>query len=84
MGLVRRAKRQLVELTGHEAESVSGIEHDGDGRTRVRLEVLELERIPRTTDVLASYELTLDKEGQLVECTRVGRYSRSNAEAGVQ
>ena len=83
MDLVRQAKRHLVELTGHEPESVSGVERNGDGGTRIRLEVVELERIPRTTDVLASYELTLDDKGQLVDCTRVGRYSRSSAEAGV-
>jgi hypothetical protein len=83
MELVRDAKRHLVELTGRDPESVSGVEHDGDGRTRVRLEVVELERIPRTTDVLASYELTLDENGGLVDCTRVGRYTRSSAETGV-
>ena len=83
MDLVRGAKRYLVELTGREAESVSGVERNGDGRTLVRLEVVELERIPRTTDVLASYELTLDDDGRLVDCTRVGRYNRSSAEAGV-
>ncbi len=83
MDLVRRAKHHLVELTGHEAESVSGIERNGEGRAQIRLEVLELERIPRTTDVLATYELTLDESGQLVDCTRVARYTRSSSEAGV-
>ena len=83
MELVRRARQHLVELTGHEAGSVSGIERDNGGPARIRLEVVELERIPRTTDILATYELTLDDDGRLVDCTRVGRYSRSSAEAGV-
>ena len=80
MSLVRQAKRHVVELTGREPESVSGIQHDGDGHTRVRVEVVELERIPRSTDVLASYELTLDDDGDLLDCSRIGRYSRSSAE----
>lgn len=78
--VLRQARRHLAELTGREAESVSGLEHDGEGRTRVRLEVVELDRIPHTTDVLATYELSLDDQGRLLDCSRVARYSRSSSE----
>ena len=46
------------------------------------LEVVELSRIPTSTDVLASYELTLDGDGKLVRYQRGRRYYRSQADSG--
>ncbi len=69
------AQRQLAELTGREPEGIVGLERDDDGWT-VEVEVLELERIPRTTDVLATYEVTLDQRGELTGYRRSGRYVR--------
>jgi hypothetical protein len=45
----------------------------------VTFEVLELRRIPETTDVLASYAVELDGDANLVSYTRVRRYQRSEA-----
>ncbi len=73
------AKRELSELMGKEPESVSSLERDDDG-WRVTLEFLELERIPNTSDVMASYEATIDGDGELVEYRRVRRYTRSQAD----
>ena len=64
------AKRELGELMGKEPESVSSLERDDDG-WRVTLEFLELERVPNTSDVLGSYEATIDEDGELVEYRRV-------------
>ena len=58
------AARQLLELTGKQAEGVIGLERTEDG-WKVEIEVLELSRIPNTTDVLASYEVTVDSDGEL-------------------
>jgi Gas vesicle synthesis protein GvpO len=75
---LQAARQQLHELTGKDAESVTRLEPaDEDGGWRVGLEVLELERVPNTTDLLASYELELDGDGELVSCRRVRRYARS-------
>src|SRR4051794_15125822 len=79
--VVERAKRELGELMGREPESVSSFERDDDG-WRVTLEFLELERIPNTSDVLASYEATLDEDGELIEYRRVRRYVRSQSDGG--
>ena len=49
---------------------------------KVTLEVVELRRIPESTDVLASYEVELDGDGKLLGFERGGRYTRSQAEAG--
>jgi hypothetical protein len=69
------AARQLLELTGRETEGVVGLERTDDGWT-VLIEVLELRRIPNTTDVLAIYEVTVDGDGELEGYRRLQRYVR--------
>ncbi len=44
------------------------------------MEVVELERIPETTSVLASYHVVLDQEGQLVSYQRGRRYRRAQVD----
>ena len=75
-GAVQHAKAELLELTGQPAESVSSLSRTRDG-WRVKLEVVELERIPHTTDILASYMVELDDEGELRGYERVNRYYRN-------
>lgn len=70
--------QQLVELTGKEFEGVVGITKDDDGWT-VQVEVLEMRRIPSTTDVLAVYEVALDADGDLLGYRRADRYVRGSA-----
>jgi hypothetical protein len=74
--LVRRAREQLAELIGRTPESVSHVEHHDDV-WQLGLEVVELERIPHSTDLLASYAVTLDEDGRLLEYARARRYVRS-------
>lgn len=69
------AVRQLQELTGREIEGVVGLERTEDGWS-VRIEVLELRRIPSTTDVLATYEVAVDGDGDLEGYRRLHRYVR--------
>jgi hypothetical protein len=42
--------------------------------------VLELRRIPETSDVLATYEVELDDDGSLTGYRRVKRYTRAQTE----
>jgi gas vesicle protein GvpO len=81
MELADRARELLRSVRGVEAESVSGIAHTPNG-WMVTLEVVELHRIPESTDVLASYEVELDGEGKLLGFERGRRYNRSQAETG--
>ena len=76
--LASQARDLLRSLRGVEAESVSGIVRTENGWT-VTLEVVELRRIPESTDVLASYEVELDDDGKFLSFERGGRYSRSQA-----
>jgi hypothetical protein len=77
--IVERARRQLRDLRGADAESVSSIRHSSDG-WRIGLEVVEVRRIPESTDVLGTYEVTLDDDGNLITFERTARYYRSEAE----
>ncbi|RYP83636.1 gas vesicle protein [Nocardioides guangzhouensis] len=67
--------RQLLELTGKDVEGVTALERTDDG-WKVQVEVLELSRIPATTDVLALYELEVDEQGSLDAYRRLRRYVR--------
>jgi hypothetical protein len=69
------AARELLELTGKQPEGITGLERTDDGWT-VQVEVVEVRRIPDTTDVLALYEVSTDERGQMQGYRRVQRYAR--------
>jgi hypothetical protein len=77
--LVRAARRQIEELIGETPESVSGVRRT-DGGWAVSFEVVEVRRIPETTDVLSSYEVTVDDDGNLLDLERRRRYRRSQVD----
>ena len=77
--LTLTAKATVQDLTAFEPESVSGLQWDGE-TWLVTVEVCELERIPNTTDVLASYIVQLDDNGGLLGYKRERRYLRGEAE----
>lgn len=81
MAIAAEAARQLLEMTGRDAEGVIGLEKTEDG-WRIEVEVLEVRRIPETTDVLALYELTVDSDGDLEGYRRMRRYTRGSAGEG--
>ena len=70
-----KAAGELLELTGKAVEGVTGLESTDDGWT-VQVEVVEMRRIPDTTDVLALYEVNTDKQGSLLGYRRLRRYAR--------
>ena len=73
--LGQAAMATVSELSGHQPESLSGLEWDGDSWC-VRVDVVEMARIPRTADVLATYEVRLDDYGTLRGYRRVMRFTR--------
>jgi hypothetical protein len=76
--IVIEAVRQLQELIGRPVESVTGIEKDGR-EWKLSIEVLEMERVPNTTDVLGKYDVTVDHNGELTGARRTRRYPRAEA-----
>jgi hypothetical protein len=77
--LIRDAKEIVSELTGMEAENVTGLTRDGDGWI-VTVEVLEVPRVPSTMDVLGTYEITLSDGGGIVGFRRLRRHHRAATE----
>jgi hypothetical protein len=76
IAVLTRAKAQLQELNGRFPETVSAFSRT-DGGWEITVEVVELSRIPTSTDVLASYEADLDADGNVLEYRRVRRYFRN-------
>lgn len=75
----RRAMDTLAELVGCPAEGITGIRRNEEGWI-VEVEVLEVERVPETSDVLATYEVEIDNDGEIIEFHRLRRYQRTQTE----
>lgn len=73
--LARTAARTLAQLTGRQPESVLGLRRDEDG-WQVMVEVLEMRRVPNSTDLLGCYLVSLDQDGELIGYERQRRYQR--------
>ena len=78
--LLEVAREQVAEVTGRKVESITGFSRDGDGQWIVTVEVLELERVPNTMDLLASYDVTLSEDGDVLGFERRRRYHRAAAD----
>jgi hypothetical protein len=78
--VIRNAKEQVAELTGKHVEGVLGVKRADGGGWEALVEVVELRRVPQTTDVLASYALVLGDDGEVQEYRRTRRYFRNQVE----
>lgn len=63
-------------MTGLPPEVVTAVEPHEDGWL-VEVEVLELARVPATTDILACYAVELDARGAPRSYRRIRRYHRA-------
>jgi hypothetical protein len=76
--LSQAALKTVHELTGYEPEAITALEWDGEF-WRVTVDVLEVSRIPNTTDVLGEYVVQLDEGGTLRGMRRGRRFQRGQA-----
>lgn len=67
--VLERAKRQLAETTGLKPIAVTGAYKNGEG-WHIGLEMLEMARIPTSTDVLGDYDVDLSEDGCIVRFER--------------
>jgi hypothetical protein len=79
--VAKAAVSQIAQLTGREPESVTGIEPAEDGWV-VGVEVVEDHRVPSSADILATYEVECDADGQLISYRRIKRYARGRGDSG--
>jgi hypothetical protein len=76
---VRRAVTDFAVFVQQEPERISGIRRSDDGWS-VLVDVLELERVPATTSVLATYRVDLDSEGEIRGYERLRRFTRATTD----
>jgi len=78
---IERVRHELPELLGHPVDAVLGLApQDDDKGWNVTVQVVELSRIPHSTDVLGVYEIMLDQDGELGSYKRRRRYYRNQAD----
>ena len=77
----RAGQKQIAEMLGSTPEAVSGVEPTEEGWL-VTVEVVEDRRIPSSTDVLATYEVEVGPDGDLLSYRRTTRYSRGHGSRG--
>jgi hypothetical protein len=73
--LVERTKRQMATITGLSPETVSRLDRSEDGWS-VAIDMLEHRAIPRTQDLIASFDVTVDDAGRIRRWKRTGRFVR--------
>ena len=79
--LTLAARETIEDLTGYTPEAVTAFQWDGESWL-VSVDVCELERVPNTTDVMATYVVQLDDEGRLLGYKREHRFMRGSSEDG--
>lgn len=77
---IRSAVAEFRTLTGREPDAVTGVRKGTDGGWSVLVDVVELERIPATTSVMATYRVDVDSSGEMLACERLRRYTRGTTD----
>jgi hypothetical protein len=77
---IGRVRRELPQLLGHPVDAVLGFEPGDSKGWNVTVQVVELSRIPHSTDVLGTYEVKLDAHGEIQAYKRRRRYYRNQAD----
>lgn len=73
--------RHIGELTTKDPLGAVSAEPIEDGWL-VGVEIVELPRIPSTSDIVALYEAEIDLAGNLLSYRRIRRYARGRTEGG--
>ena len=76
---VRGALEQFAGLTQLQPVGATGVRREEDGWS-VLVDVVELERVPSTTSVMATYRVDLDGSGELTGYERLRRFSRGSVD----
>jgi hypothetical protein len=77
---VQRALEQFAGLTRLEPVGATGVRREENGWS-VLVDVVELERVPMTTSVMATYRVDIDDSGELTGYERLRRFSRGQVDS---
>jgi len=64
--LAERAKQQLAEVTGFSPVAAVGGFKDEEG-WHITVDMLEMARLPESTDIIGTYAVLLDQDGNMVK-----------------
>ncbi len=64
--VAERARQQLAEVTGLKPVAVVGSYRDAEG-WHITVDLLEMARLPQSTDILGTYVVSLDEEGNMLK-----------------
>ena len=73
--LIEQARKELSKLIGLKASSTIGATKDEKG-WHISIEMVEKQSIPDQMDILATYEVLFDEEGNLLNFERKGMRKR--------
>ena len=76
---VRGALEQFAGLTQLEPVGATGVRREEHGWS-VLVDVVEVERVPTTTSVMATYRVDIDADGQLTGYERLRRFTRGSVD----
>jgi hypothetical protein len=76
---IRAAVTAFGEIAGRQPDGVTGV-RAVEGGWSVLLDVVELERIPASTSVLATYRVDVGPDGVLQGYERLRRYTRGTTD----
>ena len=76
---VRGALEQFAGLTQMEPVGATGVRREEHGWS-VLVDVVEVERVPSTTSVMATYRVDIDGSGELTGYERLRRFSRGSVD----
>jgi hypothetical protein len=79
-GAIEAAMTQFRTMTSREPEGVTGVRRTPEDDWSVLIDVVELERIPATTSVMATYRVDIDGGGELLACERLRCYTRGTTD----
>ena len=79
VAIVRGALEQFSGLTHLDPVAATGVRREKDGWS-VLVDVVELERVPATTSVMATYRVDLDRSGEMNGYERLRRFNRGSVD----
>ena len=77
--VIKKARTELYDLTGLEISSTLSAVKEGE-EWLVDIEVVEKHSIPDSMDILATYEVRLDSDGNMLEFKRTKMRKRIDIE----
>jgi len=73
--VIEKTKRQMAEITGLPTDTVASLKRQDEG-WQVAIDMLEHKAIPRTHDLISSFEVSLDEIGNITAWRRTARFLR--------